>query len=296
MTERIIDYCRLESGFAAAQRPFALPGDTPHYARDRIVDVRHIKLDISIDPKAKRIEGDGVHDARADQRRRLARRVRRGRDGDQRSVRARAARSSAVLVRGRQAAHRAWCEAEGGRGADGRGRVRGAAAARPVLHRRRTRATRRSRVQAWTQGQDEDSRHWFPCFDFPNEMATSEMIVTVPKPFTAVSQRRAARACARTGGARTFHFRQDVPHVAYLLSVAAGEFAEIDEARRRRPSAVLRQKGREDEARRALGRTPEMMRFFSERDRRAVPVREVRAGVRAATSSSAAWRTSARRR
>src|SRR5689334_14435568 len=27
-------------------------------------------------------------------------------------------------------------------------------------------------TQAWTQGQDEDSRYWFPCVDTPSEKAT----------------------------------------------------------------------------------------------------------------------------
>src|SRR3989337_3042452 len=61
MTDRILENCGGVFGAAlGAQRPFALPGDTPHYARDRAVDVRHIKLEISIDPQAKRIEG-AVH-------------------------------------------------------------------------------------------------------------------------------------------------------------------------------------------------------------------------------------------
>ena len=43
------------------------------------------------------------------------------------------------------------------------------------------------RLEAWTQGEDEDSRHWFPCYDYPNEMATSEMHVTVREPFTVIA-------------------------------------------------------------------------------------------------------------
>ena len=41
--------------------------------------------------------------------------------------------------------------------------------------------------QAWTQGEDEDSRYWFPCYDYPNNRTTSEVIATVPEKFTAVS-------------------------------------------------------------------------------------------------------------
>jgi aminopeptidase N len=39
-------------------------------------------------------------------------------------------------------------------------------AARALLHRPDDGYPRRPR-QVWSQGQDEDSRHWFPCFDAP---------------------------------------------------------------------------------------------------------------------------------
>ena len=61
MTENSLDYCGGVFGAVrhggGAQRAFALPGDQPHYARDRLVNVRHIKLEISLDPEEKRIEG-----------------------------------------------------------------------------------------------------------------------------------------------------------------------------------------------------------------------------------------------
>ncbi|WP_422614599.1 M1 family metallopeptidase, partial [Aetokthonos hydrillicola] len=41
--------------------------------------------------------------------------------------------------------------------------------------------------QVWTQGEDEDSRFWFPCFDYPGQLSTSEIRVRVPKPLIAVS-------------------------------------------------------------------------------------------------------------
>ena len=75
----------------------------------------------------------------------------------------------------------------GRRRARGRDRLPGRAAPRPVLHRRPTTAIRDKPLQAWTQGQDEDSRYWFPCFDAPNEKATSEIKVTVPANLFALS-------------------------------------------------------------------------------------------------------------
>ena len=42
-------------------------------------------------------------------------------------------------------------------------------------------------TQVWTQGEDEDSRFWFPCFDYPGQLATSEIRVRVPSRFLAIS-------------------------------------------------------------------------------------------------------------
>ena len=42
-------------------------------------------------------------------------------------------------------------------------------------------------TQVWTQGEDEDSRYWFPCFDYPGQLSTSEIRVRVPKPLMAIS-------------------------------------------------------------------------------------------------------------
>ena len=53
-----------EAGFAGP-RPFALTGDEPHYARDLVVDVKHIKLEIRIDPKQRLIEGTATHSVQA---------------------------------------------------------------------------------------------------------------------------------------------------------------------------------------------------------------------------------------
>ena len=42
----------------------------------------------------------------------------------------------------------------------------------------------------WSQGEAEDNHFWFPCYDYPNDMSTSEMVVTVNDRFTAISNGR----------------------------------------------------------------------------------------------------------
>jgi hypothetical protein len=129
-------------------------------------------------------------------------------------------------------------------------------------------------VQAWTQGEDEDSRYWFPCYDYPNNRATSEVVATVPENFTAVSNGALLETTSnRTAKIRTFHWRHDVPHSTYLITLAAGEFTMIEERAGDTPVTYYCAPGREDDARRAFGNTPRMIQFFERK------IEGVRVGV-----------------
>jgi aminopeptidase N len=117
-------------------------------------------------------------------------------------------------------------------------------------------------TQAWTQGEDEYNHFWFPCHDAPQERATTEMIVTVPAPYTAVSNGALVRA-SKSGAKRIFHWKQEVPHSMYLVSLAVGEFTEIKDKWRHVPVLYYVTPGREEDAMRAFGKTPAMLEFFS---------------------------------
>ncbi len=293
MTDREFDYCGGVFGAAgalgvrnggSAQRPFALPGDTPHYARDRVVDVRHIKLDVSIDPKAKRIEGaahttfvpinDGVTHVEFDAVEMTIKSVKLAASG---AASPRPRRGRGAGGEGGSERPLPYTYDDGKLRIElGEGRKAGeelttvveysAIPRRGLYFIGPDKGYPKKPVQVWSQGQDEDSRHWFPCVDFPNEMATSELIVTVPTPLTAVGNGELISIDEnKSKKTRTFHFYQSRPHVAYLLSVAAADFAEITEKVDGIPVQYYVQKGRESQAKPALGRTPEMLRFFGER-------------------------------
>jgi aminopeptidase N len=119
-------------------------------------------------------------------------------------------------------------------------------------------------VQVWTQCQDEDARYWLPCFDAPNEMATTEITVTVPQPFFALSN-GTLRATRRDDAAQTltYHWVQEQPHATYLMTLVVGEFAEHTEMVDGLPVQWYVTLGREADGQRAFGDTPEMLRFFS---------------------------------
>ncbi|TLY33488.1 MAG: M1 family metallopeptidase, partial [Ignavibacteria bacterium] len=84
------------------------------------------------------------------------------------------------------------------------------------------------RYQVWTQGEAEDNHFWFPCYDFPNDLATSEMIVTVQDRFTAISNGRLVEVQHdRKNHTSTYHWLEGKPHVSYLISLVAGEYVEV---------------------------------------------------------------------
>ncbi|MBL8023963.1 MAG: M1 family metallopeptidase [Elusimicrobia bacterium] len=119
-------------------------------------------------------------------------------------------------------------------------------------------------VQVWTQGEDEYARYWFPCHDAPQDRTTTEMIVRVPRGFTAVSNGRLVRKSTQ-GRETLFHWKQEIPHATYLVTLAVGEFSEIKDSWRGKPVLYYVPKGREEDARRAFGKTPRMMEFFSKK-------------------------------
>ena len=119
-------------------------------------------------------------------------------------------------------------------------------------------------TQVWTQGEDEYARYWFPCHDAPHDRTTTEMIVTVPAEFTAVSNGKlVASSASRARRTSTFHYRQSIPHATYLVTLAVGRFSEIKDHWRSVPVQYFCEKGREEDTRRAFGKTPLMLEFFS---------------------------------
>ncbi|HEX4455257.1 MAG TPA: M1 family aminopeptidase [Kofleriaceae bacterium] len=238
-------------------REFAFPGTRPKFAPDRVVDIVHIALVLEVDPAARSVEGTATLRATA--------------LGSTRAVELDAVELeiASVTANGKPAAFRH----------DGKKlRVELATELVPgnelVLVIEYSGTPRRGLyfvgpddgyphkpTQVWTQGQDEDSRYWFPCFDSPNEKATSEVTVTVPASMFAVSNGTLV-ADRANGGKRTLHWRLDVPHSCYLVTLCVGDFASIESKWRDTPVVYYVERGREADAERTLARTPEMLELF----------------------------------
>jgi aminopeptidase N len=116
--------------------------------------------------------------------------------------------------------------------------------------------------QVWTQGEDEDSRFWFPCFDYPGQLSTTEMKVRVPKKYTVVGNGD-LHSSKEKSGFKTFHWVLEEPHPSYLVALAIGEFSEIETTWDNKPVTYYAVKGKEEDLKRTLASTPKMLEFFS---------------------------------
>jgi aminopeptidase N len=119
-------------------------------------------------------------------------------------------------------------------------------------------------VQVWTQGEDEDSRYWFPGLDYPGQLVTSEMRLRVPQPYQAIAN--GDLVSQETLAADTiYHWHQRQVHPPYLLALAVGDFDCLEDRWQEIPLTYYVEKGRSHQAQLTMGKTPRMMAFLSDR-------------------------------
>jgi len=243
---------------------FALPGSKPQYAPDRVCDIKHIKLELSFDFEGRKLFGvasttlqpinDGLKYVDFDSVELNIKRVTLGADmtlafeqlGEKLRVyfdKPRKSDEELTVVISYEASPR-----------------------RGLYFIAPDDAYPTKPFQIWSQGQDEDSRHWFPCYDYPNEKATSEVIVTVPSKYFALSNGKLVSVAEdKKQKTKTYHWKQEIPHVTYLITLTVGEFIELKDSYDGIPLLYYVPPGREEDARRSFKNTPDMIKFFSEK-------------------------------
>jgi aminopeptidase N len=117
--------------------------------------------------------------------------------------------------------------------------------------------------QAWTQFQEEDARHVFPCHDKPHVKMTTETWIRVPEGFYVLSNGRLITRKS-DGPTEWFHWKMDEPHPSYLMTIVAGAFAVLEDRAGDVPLTYLVPQGREDDGKRTFARTPDMVKYFGE--------------------------------
>ncbi|WP_215226266.1 M1 family aminopeptidase [Echinicola shivajiensis] len=118
--------------------------------------------------------------------------------------------------------------------------------------------------QIWTQGETEHNSKWFPTIDSPNERATHDIKLTVENKYTTISNGELIRQTANADGTRTDYWEMNLPHAPYLVALAVGEFAKVQDEWRGKPVNYYVEEKYKEGAAKTFGNTPEMMSFYSE--------------------------------
>ena len=123
--------------------------------------------------------------------------------------------------------------------------------------------------QVWSQCQEEDARHWFPCDDSPHAKMTTQITAHVPSGWFALSNGKLVASEPPTGEESVYRYSLAEPHSSYLVTLVAGEFAVLTGVakvnERDVPLAYVIPKGREADGVRTFSHTSRMIEYFSER-------------------------------
>ncbi|MEO6035806.1 MAG: M1 family metallopeptidase, partial [Verrucomicrobiota bacterium] len=114
----------------------------------------------------------------------------------------------------------------------------------------------------WTQGEPIEARHWYPCYDSPNEKFTSEIICHVPAGMTVLSNGKLAGEEKEGGDRIAVRWVQEKPHVTYLISLIAGYFKKVEDQYKAVPLAFYTPPSDIGEAQSSFRDTKDMMGFF----------------------------------
>ena len=117
-----------------------------------------------------------------------------------------------------------------------------------------------------TYGEGGLHANWLPIYNDVNDKFSTEMVVTVPAAYTAISNGKLLNTTT-AGGQKIFHWAQQLPHPNYLISLYVGDFekGDLTPAFGATPVGYWVPRGRLGEGAYAFRNTTKMVEFFSKR-------------------------------
>lgn len=119
-------------------------------------------------------------------------------------------------------------------------------------------------MQIWTHGETDSNSRWFPTIDAPNQKSTQEMLITVDKKFTTLSNGTLIYSKSNPDSTRTDFWKMDKPHAPYLFMLAVGDFARVENEWNGKKVDYYVEKPYGQYADDIFKNTPEMLSYFSD--------------------------------
>src|SRR5262249_11923464 len=118
-------------------------------------------------------------------------------------------------------------------------------------------------MDLWTQVETMGARHWFPCFDAPNEKFTSEVTCRIPEGMVVLSNGKLVSEEKDAGsGLVAVRWLQDQPHANYLIALTAGYFKKVEDRYKDVPLAFYTPASQIEQAMKSFKDTKDIMGFF----------------------------------
>jgi len=119
------------------------------------------------------------------------------------------------------------------------------------------------RYEVWSQGEGEDNRYWFPCYDYPNDKATTEIMVTVSSRYQTISNGVLKNKFDKLNYT-TWHWVNDKPHSSYLVMLGIGNWDTISTSWDGIPIISYVPPGKKSWGENSYRQTADITKFFSE--------------------------------
>ena len=107
------------------------------------------------------------------------------------------------------------------------------------------------------------ARQWIPCFDYPNEKASQEMIITTDSKYKVLSNGALMSTSDNGNGTTTWYWKQDKPHPTYLINLSIADYLVVKDSLGKLPVNYWVYKSMSDDVERVFGKTPSMIEFYS---------------------------------
>ena len=108
------------------------------------------------------------------------------------------------------------------------------------------------------------ARQWIPCYDYPHDKVTQEMIITVDQKYKVLSNGTLLGINVdEPKGKHTWHWSQEKPHSTYLFNLSIADYAVIKDSLGALPINYWVYQWNVEDAKRSFAKTPFMIDFFN---------------------------------
>ncbi len=120
--------------------------------------------------------------------------------------------------------------------------------------------------QIWSQGEARTNHYWFPCYDYPNDKATSELLATTDEKFQVISNGSLIGVQRDVPNkTKTWHWKMERPFSSYLVSIIVGQYEEVKGQFKDKPVSSYVYPGQAENGRVSFGKLAQMVVFYSQK-------------------------------